>query len=181
MDFIDEQIYNAYKDSILNERKFDLNSGTMGNGIVVWNRAKEVHGDYEKIAHIDTDRKIKYFIKNPPKDVVKYVEKIAKGKNFSISTSQKDKMVFKEGKQYLNEASPIKFEELDDDSKKKLVVFLVGKSDVNNQNYFDGIHGQIVSFINQFGSDAIRLNKNDLKKIIQNKKVRWVDVRSIGF
>lgn len=97
MDTIDEKILNAYQESILNERKFDLGSGTMGNGVVVWNRAKEVHGDYEKVAHIDRNRKVTYYIKNPPKQVKDYVEKIAKGKNFAASTSQPDMKVFKEG------------------------------------------------------------------------------------
>ena len=75
-----QKIQEAYEKSIL-ERKFDLGSGTLGNGISVWNRAKEVHGDYEKIAHIDRNRKITYYIKNPPREVKKYVEGIAKGKN----------------------------------------------------------------------------------------------------
>ena len=73
------------KEDSINERKFDLGSGTMGNGIVVWNKAKEVHGDYEKVAHIDSNRKVKYYIKNPPKQVKDYVEKIAKGKNPAVS------------------------------------------------------------------------------------------------
>ena len=79
------------------ERKFDLGHGALGNGVTVWNRAKEVHGDYEKVAHIGADRKIKWYIKNPPKAVKDYVEKIAKGKNFAASSSQPDKKVFKEG------------------------------------------------------------------------------------
>jgi hypothetical protein len=84
-------------DRILNERKFDLGSGHKGNGITVWNRAKEVHGDYEMIAHIDRKRKITWNIKNPPKHVKDYVEKIAKGKNPRATASQSHK-VFDEGK-----------------------------------------------------------------------------------
>ena len=79
-------------------RKFDLSSGHLGNGITVWDRAKEEHGDYEKIAHIDADRKIKWYLKNPPADVIKYVEDIAKGKNPSISATQPDQKVFRENK-----------------------------------------------------------------------------------
>lgn len=97
MDDTDKKILEAYTESILGERKFDLGSGTMGNGVVVWNRAKEVHGDYEKVAHIDSNRKVTYYIKKPPKEVTKYVEGIAKGKNFGASTSQPDMKVFKEG------------------------------------------------------------------------------------
>lgn len=93
---INEKIQRAYQETVL-ERKFDLGSGHMGNGITVWNRAKEVHGDYEKVAHVDRNRKITYYIKNPPKQVKDYVEKIAKGKNPNISATQSGK-VFKEEK-----------------------------------------------------------------------------------
>lgn len=96
MDEISERILRVYEESILNERKFDLGSGHKGNGITIWNRAKEIHGDYETIAHIDPNRKITYYIKNPPPEVKTYVEKIAKGKNMSVSTTQKDKKIFNE-------------------------------------------------------------------------------------
>jgi hypothetical protein len=75
-------------------RKFDLGAGHLGNGVTVWNKAKEVHGDYETIAHISHDRKISWKLKNPPKEVVEYVESIAEGPNFSASTSQPHMLVF---------------------------------------------------------------------------------------
>jgi hypothetical protein len=115
MDDTDKKILEAYTESILREKKFDLGSGTMGNGVVIWNRAKEVHGDYENVAHIDQNRKIKYYIKNPPKEVITYVENIAKGKNFSASASQSHMKVFKEGA--LDESSFI------DDSKVADAIF----------------------------------------------------------
>src|SRR5210317_769555 len=121
MDEINEKIQKAYQETVL-ERKFDLGSGSLGNGIVVWNRAKEVHGDYEKVAHIDRNRKVKYYIKNPPKQVKDYVEKIAKGKNPSISISQPDMKTF-------NEASEIEFDEFDK-KKQDFIAKLVGKSNV---------------------------------------------------
>ena len=76
--------------------KFDLGHGHLGNGITVWNKAKEEHGDYQMIAHIDPSRKISYRIKNPPQEVIDYVEAIAKGKNMGISTTQSDQKVFHE-------------------------------------------------------------------------------------
>lgn len=76
--------------------KYDLSAGHLGNGMTVWNRAKEEHGDYQKIAHIDVNRKIEYYIPNPPKEVTEYVESIANGENPSASTSQPDMKVFKE-------------------------------------------------------------------------------------
>lgn len=175
----DDKVFEAYMNTVL-ERKFDLGSGHMGNGISVWNRAKEVHGDYEKIAHIDTNRKIKYYIKNPPKEVKDYVEKIAKGKNPNISATQSQK-VFKEDTD-INEASQINFEELPPD-KQKLVkdVFKGTTYDISKQVAFDGIHGQIVMFKDQFGGPSVRLNKKSLQRIIKDKNVRWVDVSAIGF
>ena len=105
MDAITEKILNAYEESILNERKFDLGSGHLGHGISVYNKAKEVHGDYEKIAHIDDKRKVKWYIKNPTKEVKAYVDKIVKGKNPSISATQSQK-VFREGsEEKLDEAT----------------------------------------------------------------------------
>ena len=77
----------------IQSRKFDLGSGHLGNGITIWNRAREVHGDYEKIAHIDRNRKITWLIKNPPQNVVDYVEKITKT-NFSASETQPYHKVF---------------------------------------------------------------------------------------
>jgi hypothetical protein len=89
----------------LDERKFDLGSGHMGNGISVWNRAKEVHGDYEKIAHIDRNRKIKYYIKNPPKQVKDYVESIAKGKNPNISATQSQKVFNEKTEDFIDDSA----------------------------------------------------------------------------
>lgn len=77
-------------------RKFDLGCGHLGNGITVWNRAREVNGDYEKVAHIDAYRAITYRIKNPPKEVVEYCEKIAQGPNMSVSATQEYMKVFRD-------------------------------------------------------------------------------------
>lgn len=179
MDEINEKIQNAYRESILGERKFDLGSGTMGNGVVIWNRAKEVHGDYEKVAHIDQNRKIKYYIKNPPKQVKDYAEKIAKGKNFASTSSQPHMKVFKESvDNELNEASEVEFQEFDK-SKQSFITKLVGKGKENKQTYFSGIHGTIIS-LHDGMRPAMRLTMKDIKKLASNKDIRWIDVESIG-
>jgi len=41
--------------------KRKLGFGHLGNGLVVWDSLHEKNGDYEKVAHINHDRKIKYF------------------------------------------------------------------------------------------------------------------------
>ena len=76
------------------KKQFDIGFGHLGNGITVWNRAKEVHGDYEKIAHIGCNRSITWYLKNLPNEVVTEVKAVANGNNFSISTSQDHMKVF---------------------------------------------------------------------------------------
>lgn len=39
----------------------DLGYGHMGNGIVVWDRTREKHGDYLNVAHISRDRVIEWY------------------------------------------------------------------------------------------------------------------------
>jgi hypothetical protein len=77
-------------------RKFDLGAGCLGNGVTVWNRAREVGGDYERVAHIDRKRVVTWYISERPipADVAAYVERIAKGSNFSVSYSQPELPVF---------------------------------------------------------------------------------------
>ena len=76
------------------KRKFELGHGSFGNGITVFNTAREVFEDYEKVAHIDRDRKILYSIPVVPVEVVAYVENIAKNTNPSMSVSQPEQKVF---------------------------------------------------------------------------------------
>ena len=65
----------------MRKKKIDLGCGYLGNGLTFWNRAKEVHGDYEKIAHISEDGKtVQYWIKNPTQEVIDFVEKYVKEK-----------------------------------------------------------------------------------------------------
>ena len=77
------------------KREFSLGGGHLGNGITVWNRNREVNGDYETVAHIDADRNINYRVKNLPEEVKREVEAYAKG-NPSVSTSQPERKVFNE-------------------------------------------------------------------------------------
>ena len=77
------------------EAAFELGHGSLGNGITVWNSAKEVNGDYEKVAHINTFREIKYYIDNLPAKIKAYIEDIATKSNPSASTSQPEQKVFR--------------------------------------------------------------------------------------
>lgn len=88
------QIKKLNENMLMNEEKFELGFGHLGNGISVWNRKKEEHGDYQKVAHIDRNRKIIWYIKNLPNNIKKEIEDFAKNENPSVSTTQSDK-VFK--------------------------------------------------------------------------------------
>ena len=52
-------------------KKYDIGSGWMGNGLTIWNRAEEEHGDYKIIAHISPDGKLSIRDKQLPSDIKK--------------------------------------------------------------------------------------------------------------
>ncbi len=58
--------------------KYDLGYGKLGNGVTVWNRAKEVNGDYMRVAHIDANGKITWNDKKAPAAVKAKIKKVAK-------------------------------------------------------------------------------------------------------
>jgi len=55
-------------------KKYDIGAGYMGNGLTIWNRAEEQHGDYRIIAHIDPHGKISIRDKEIPSNVMKTIE-----------------------------------------------------------------------------------------------------------
>jgi len=69
----------------------------------------------------------------------------------------------------LNEASEIKFEELEDGQQKAFKTFGINTKEAH---FFHGIHGDIVDV------DRLRILTKDLKKF---KNARWVDIVAIGF
>ena len=57
--------------------EFDIGMGYLGNGLTVWNRAVEVNGDYQNIAHISPEGEITYYVPDLPQSVVERIEKAA--------------------------------------------------------------------------------------------------------
>lgn len=57
--------------------KYELGFGMKGNGTTVWNRLREVDGDYETIAHISDEGEIKYYRDDLPADVMQQIEEDA--------------------------------------------------------------------------------------------------------
>jgi hypothetical protein len=55
--------------SIQEAKKYDIGSGWMGNGLTIWNRAEEQHGDYKIIAHIGKDGTLSIRDKQLPSEI----------------------------------------------------------------------------------------------------------------
>ena len=56
---------------------FDIGMGYLGNGLTVWNRAVEVNGDYQNIAHISNEGEINYYVEDLPENVIAEIEQAA--------------------------------------------------------------------------------------------------------
>ena len=48
-------------------KAYDLGYGHLGNGITVWNRLEEEHGDYKTVAHIAPDRTVTIYERKCPR------------------------------------------------------------------------------------------------------------------
>ena len=57
--------------------EFDIGMGYLGNGLTVWNRAVEVNGDYQNIAHISPEGEISFYVQDLPQSVVERIRQVA--------------------------------------------------------------------------------------------------------
>lgn len=57
--------------------EFDIGMGYLGNGLTVWNRAVEVNGDYQTIAHISPEGEITFYVQDLPQSVVERIRQAA--------------------------------------------------------------------------------------------------------
>ena len=58
--------------------EIDMGMGYLGNGITVWDRNREVGGDYKKIAHISEQGAVSYYDKKLPEHIKNEIEAEAK-------------------------------------------------------------------------------------------------------
>ena len=58
-------------------KAYDLGYGHLGNGITVWNRLEEEHGDYKTVAHIAPDRTVTFYEEEMPQEVREEIQRIA--------------------------------------------------------------------------------------------------------
>lgn len=67
------------------EKAYDLGYGHLGNGLTVWNRLEEEHGDYKTVAHIAPDRTVQIYDEEMPQTVREEIQRIADTSEMTIS------------------------------------------------------------------------------------------------
>ena len=69
-------------------KAYDLGYGYLGNGLTVWNRLEEEHGDYKTVAHIAPDRTVQFYDEEMPQTVRDQIQRIADTSEMTISATQ---------------------------------------------------------------------------------------------
>ena len=69
-------------------KAYDLGYGYLGNGLTVWNRLEEEHGDYKTVAHIAPDRTVQFYDEEMPQTVRDKIQRIADTSEMTISATQ---------------------------------------------------------------------------------------------
>lgn len=72
--------------------KRKLGFGHKGNGLVVWDSLHTEHGDYQKVAHIRSDRSVKYFVEDLDQQYIDEIEQVARENDSNISVTQEQKI-----------------------------------------------------------------------------------------
>ena len=73
---------------VIPAKAYDLGYGHLGNGITVWNRLEEEHGDYKTVAHIAPDRTVTFYDEEMPQAVREEIQRIADTSEMTISATQ---------------------------------------------------------------------------------------------
>ena len=69
-------------------KAYDLGYGHLGNGLTVWNRLEEEHGDYKTVAHIAPDRTVTIYDEEMPQAVREEIQHIADTSEMTVSATQ---------------------------------------------------------------------------------------------
>ena len=69
-------------------KAYDLGYGHLGNGLTVWNRLEEEHGDYKTVAHIAPDRTVTIYDEEMPQAVREEIQQIADTSEMTVSATQ---------------------------------------------------------------------------------------------
>lgn len=83
-----DEIANAIQEEAAPSKAYDLGYGHLGNGLTVWNRLEEEHGDYKTVAHIAPDRTVTFYEENMPQAVREEIQRIADTSEMTVSATQ---------------------------------------------------------------------------------------------
>ena len=145
------------------EKAYDLGYGHLGNGLTVWNRLEEEHGDYKTVAHIAPDRTVQFYDEEMPQTVRDQIQHIADTSEMTVSATQ-DAPVFHTPPKV--QEPPQKEEAADPYSKLAAqVLYFIGEFDGSRMGYGD-TDAQAVETIAEQLHDPAR--REEIRRFLQS-------------
>ena len=145
------------------EKAYDLGYGHLGNGLTVWNRLEEEHGDYKTVAHIAPDRTAQIYDEEMPQAVRDQIQHIADTSEMTVSATQ-DAPVFHTPPKV--QEPPQKEEAADPYSKLAAqVLYFIGEFDGSRMGYGD-TDAQAVEAIAEQLHDPAR--REEIRRLLQS-------------
>ena len=145
------------------EKAYDLGYGHLGNGLTVWNRLEEEHGDYKTVAHIAPDRTVQFYDEEMPQKVRNEIQRIADTSEMTVSATQ-DAPVFHTPPKV--QEPPQKEESADPYSKLAAqVLYFIGEFDGSRLGYGD-TNAQAVEAIAEQLHDPAR--REEIRRLLQS-------------
>ena len=144
-------------------KRYDLGYGHLGNGLTVWNRLEEEHGDYKTVAHIAPDRTVQIYDEEMPQAVRVQIQHIADTSEMTVSATQ-DAPVFHTPPKV--QEPPQKEEAADPYSKLAAqVLYFIGEFDGSRMGYGD-TDVQAVEIIAEQLHDPAR--REEIRRLLQS-------------
>lgn len=144
-------------------KAYDLGYGYLGNGLTVWNRLEEEHGDYKTVAHIAPDRTVQFYDAEMPQTVRDQIQRIADTSEMTISATQ-DAPVFAVPPKV--QEPPKKEEAADPYSKLAAqVLHFIGEFDGSRMGYGDTDAQAVETIAGQLYDPAQR---EEIRRLLQS-------------
>ncbi len=145
------------------EKAYDLGYGHLGNGLTVWNRLEEEHGDYKTVAHIAPDRTVQFYDEEMPQTVRDQIQHIADTSEMTVSATQ-DAPVFHTPPKV--QEPPQKEEAADPYSKLAAqVLYFIGEFDGSRLGYGDTDAQAVETIAGQLHDPARR---GEIRRLLQS-------------
>ena len=69
----EESINESLNEDVRPAELYDIEAGYLGNGLTVWDKSREEHGDYKTIAHIGETGEVTIYDKQIPSEILKQI------------------------------------------------------------------------------------------------------------